>query len=317
LNIYTNKKKTIFRWFVLPWIIGLILIFLAVGLVTDMDKNLKPFVALDNVSSEELYQLDLKRSYAEGVKLDENLPLYTEGTDNSVGILLIHGFTGSPYEMHELSAYLNSLGYSTYSVRLPGSGTTPENLNEFSYADWYESLKFGYFALKNSCNQVYVAGQSLGGLLASAVGYYNEVSGIIMLNPAFKIKDWRFQFIPLMQLFNSISKKSDFDANYAGYFYDVWPLKGMYQLYLTQKYVKKKLHDYDSPVLLVQAIEDEVVDYKGVLRYFENIKAKDKKKVLVEGKEDMHVLTLSKNSKQQFVFEAISNWIKEKSNVQR
>ncbi|MEC9492607.1 alpha/beta hydrolase [Flexistipes sp.] len=317
MNIYTNKKKTIFRWFILPWIIGLLLIFLAVGLVTDMDKKLKPFVALDNVSSEELYQLDLKRSYAEGVRLDENLPLYTEGTDNSVGILLIHGFTGSPYEMHELSAYLNSLGYTTYSVRLPGSGTTPENLNEFSYADWYESLKFGYFALKNSCNQVYVAGQSLGGLLASAVGYYNEVSGIIMLNPAFKIKDWRFQFIPLMQLFNSISKKSDFDANYAGYFYDVWPLKGMYQLYLTQKYVKKKLHDYDSPVLLVQAIEDEVVDYKGVLRYFEKIKAKDKKKILVEGKEDMHVLTLNKNSKQQFVFEAISNWIKEKSNVQR
>lgn len=317
MSIYTNKKKTIFRWFVLPWIIGFLLIILVLGLVTGMGEKLEPFVALDDVSSDELYQLDLKRSYSEGVKLDENLPLYMKGNDNSVGILLIHGFTGSPYEMHELSGYLNEFGYSTYSVRLPGSGTTPENLNEFAYADWYESLKFGYYTLKNSCNQVFVIGQSLGGLLASAVGYYNEVSGIIMLNPALKIKDWRFRFVPLMQLFNNIYKKSDFDANYAGYFYDVWPLKGMYQLYLTQKYVKKKLYVYDSPIFLVQAKEDEVVDYKGVLRYFEKIKAKDKKKFLVEGKEDMHVLTLSKNSKQQLVFNAISNWIKEKSNVRQ
>lgn len=317
MSIYTNKKKTILRWFVIPWVIGLVLVFFVLNLVTGMGDKLKPFVALNEVSADELYQLDLKRSYSEGVDLNENLPLYTKGKDASVGVLLIHGFTGSPYETLDLAGYLNNFGYSTYSVRLPGSGSYPENLNKFSYNDWYESLKFGYYALKNSCDNVFVVGQSLGGLLASSVGYYNDVSGIAMLNPAIDIKDWRFQFIPVMKLVSDMYKKSDFDANYAGFFYDVWPLKGMYQLYLVQKYVKKNLHEFSAPVLLVQAKDDEVVDSRGVLRYFDKIKAEDKKKILVEGKEDMHVLTLSKNSKQQQVFKSISNWIKEKSNVRQ
>jgi len=315
LNWYSHKKKTIFKWFVLPWIVAFFVIAISINLLNVSGEGLKPFVSLSEVSPDELYELDVKRSISEGVSKDENMPLFSD-MKSDTGILLIHGFTGTPYEMQNLSSFLNEKGYSTYSVRLPGSGTNIENMNRFEYKDWYDSLKYGYFALKNSCENVYIVGQSLGGLLASVTGYYNDVKGIALLNPAIRIKDWKFRFVPVVQLFKNEYRKEDFDESRKDYYYDAWPVKGMYQLYLLQKYIINNIYEYNSHLLLVQAKNDDTVDYRGVLRYFEKLDAISKKRILISDEDVSHVLTLDDNPKRGFVFEAISNWIRETNNAQ-
>ncbi|MCE7861299.1 MAG: carboxylesterase, partial [Chloroflexi bacterium CFX2] len=47
---------------------------------------------------------------------------------NRTGILLIHGFTGTPKEMRWMGDYLNEFGYSCLGIRLAGHATTPEDM---------------------------------------------------------------------------------------------------------------------------------------------------------------------------------------------
>ncbi len=314
MKCHSHRKRTIIRWFVFPWIVGFFVVAITINLLNVSGDKLKPFVSLTDVSPDELYELDLKRSISEGVSVNENMPLFSD-MKSDTGVLLIHGFTGTPYEMLKLSSFLNEKGYSTYSVRLPGSGTNIDNMNKFTYRDWYDSLKYGYFALKNSCENVYIVGQSLGGLLAFVVGHYNDVKGIVLLNPGIKVKNWRFRFVPLVQLFKSEYKKEDFDESMKDYYYAAWPVKGMYQLYLLQKYVRNNIYEFNSHLLLIQAKNDDVVDYESVLRYFDNVNALSKKQILIPDEDVPHVLTLDDNPKRAFVFEAISNWIREIKDV--
>ena len=54
----------------------------------------------------------------------------------SVGILLIHGFTGSTTEMRLVGEYLNQHDITVSAPCLPGHGTTIEDLNQRQWSDW-------------------------------------------------------------------------------------------------------------------------------------------------------------------------------------
>ena len=98
-----------------------------------------------------------------------------EGTNNK-GVLLIHGYTGTPAEMRLLGDHLHQEGYTVLGVLLPGHGTKPENLNETKWQDWYAAAEEGFKRLEESCSEVMVAGLSMGGLLAIKVAAELPVS---------------------------------------------------------------------------------------------------------------------------------------------
>ncbi len=126
--------------------------------------ELAPFTDLTEVDDVELLDLDFKKAESEKVKLETNYPTFTKGGDD-VGILIIHGFTGSPLEMQPIADHLiQQGGFTTYQVRTAGHGSIPENLNVTTYKDWYESARYGYFMLKRNCKKVFVmGGESMGG----------------------------------------------------------------------------------------------------------------------------------------------------------
>ena len=87
--------------------------------------------------------------------------------NNDAGVLLVHGYTGSPAEMRLLGNYLNEKGgYTVLGVRLAGHGTTVEELEQTVWQDWYKAVDEGVKELHKTCDHIYVAGQSMGGLLA-------------------------------------------------------------------------------------------------------------------------------------------------------
>jgi carboxylesterase len=61
-------------------------------------------------------------------------PFLLEG--GSTGILLIHGFTGSPPEMLLVGDYLNERDLTVSGPLLPGHGTTVEDLDTRTWEDW-------------------------------------------------------------------------------------------------------------------------------------------------------------------------------------
>ena len=86
--------------------------------------------------------------------------------DDTIAVLLVHGFTGTPYEMRFLGERLADAGFHSRGVRLPGHGTTTQDLDRTTWEDWARAVEQGFDELLQTFPKVAVVGQSLGGLLA-------------------------------------------------------------------------------------------------------------------------------------------------------
>jgi carboxylesterase len=91
-------------------------------------------------------------------------PFDLEGDDR--GVLCVHGFTGTPFEMRFLGERLHRAGFTVRGVQLPGHGTSVDDLDRTTWYDWSSAVEAEIDDLVRRCRRVAVVGQSLGGLLA-------------------------------------------------------------------------------------------------------------------------------------------------------
>lgn len=82
------------------------------------------------------------------------------------GVVCVHGFTGTPFEVRFLGDRLHRAGFSVRGLRLPGHGTSVEDLDRTTWTDWAGAVDDAIDDLRRRCRKVLVVGQSLGGLLA-------------------------------------------------------------------------------------------------------------------------------------------------------
>ncbi len=87
------------------------------------------------------------------------------GGPASHGVLCIHGFTSTPFEVRYLGERLASRGYRVVGPVLAGHGTSPNELDRTTWHHWYASVEAAFDRLKGQCERVAVVGESLGGLL--------------------------------------------------------------------------------------------------------------------------------------------------------
>ena len=112
---------------------------------------------------------------------------------SGVSALLVHGLTGTPYEMRYLGERLSAAGVRVFAVRLAGHGGTPEELGATSHHHWYESVVDGCERLRAYGDPIVVVGLSAGGVLAArlALDQGEVLSGVVMLAPAFFLPFWQ------------------------------------------------------------------------------------------------------------------------------
>lgn len=81
-------------------------------------------------------------------------------------MVLLHGFTGTPWEVGYLGVQLGAAGYTVRAPRLPGHGTSLEDLDRTTWLDWTAAAERALDHVAQGCKRVALVGQSLGGLLA-------------------------------------------------------------------------------------------------------------------------------------------------------
>jgi carboxylesterase len=86
--------------------------------------------------------------------------------DDDTGVVLVHGFTGSPWEVRYLGEQLQRGGFTVSAPLLPGHGTSVADLDTTTWQDWIGHTSRSIDALAARCRRVVVVGQSLGGLIA-------------------------------------------------------------------------------------------------------------------------------------------------------
>lgn len=101
-----------------------------------------------------------------------------------IGCLLIHGFTGSPFEVEPLGQSLKERTDWKIAVpTLPGHGEEL-SLKGIKYNQWINHAETELKALLKECDSVYVIGFSMGGLIASYLASKYPVDKLVLLSAA-------------------------------------------------------------------------------------------------------------------------------------
>jgi len=101
-------------------------------------------------------------------------------------VLVLHGFTGDPSSVRGLGEALAAAGHAVELPRLPGHGTTVEDMVPTRWADWSAEAEAALERLeaRSEVEQVVVAGLSMGGTLSLWLAErHPEVAGLVLVNP--------------------------------------------------------------------------------------------------------------------------------------
>ena len=179
------------------------------------------------------------------------------------GILLVHGYTATTAEVRPLAQALHARGYTVSGPVLPGHNANPEDINKYRWRDWVAVVEDAYQDLFAHCDQIFLGGESTGGLLALYLApQHPEISGLLTYAPALKLRFKPFDqlklrlaapFIPYLP-----KTGGEDDLPWKGY--TVNPLKGVIQLLNLQKQVLHNLNQIRRPILIVQGKLDTTVD---------------------------------------------------------
>lgn len=117
-------------------------------------------------------------------------------------VLLVHGFTGTPFEMRYLGGRLARAGFHAVGVRLPGSGTDPYALERARATDWINEVRAALLRLDPSPQGVHLVGLSMGALIAAilAADHPGRVASLTMCAPALRLSAGRSLLMGLTRL---------------------------------------------------------------------------------------------------------------------
>ena len=112
------------------------------------------------------------------------------GATKEIGILLVHGFTGSPSSMRPWAEFMHQQGYTVRVPLLPGHGTKPEDLNQVKWQEWPAKVTYELRELQKTCDTIFLVGLSMGGATVLNVAESNNdaLAGLILVNPMIYVK---------------------------------------------------------------------------------------------------------------------------------
>lgn len=206
------------------------------------------------------------------------------------GILLCHGFNGTPQSVEGLCRKFAHEGYTVFAPRLNGHGTSPFDMEACMYAEWIQNLEEGYRRLKKVCSKVYAAGQSMGGALTLQLASRNPVDGIILINTALSVPCYEPYQDAVSPRFIDEGKPDIKRQDVEEIAYKEVPLKGIHQLQHLMKKTKSILKSVTCPVLLFHSAEDHVVPTICSDEIFHSISSSMKKYIRLQ--DSYHVATM-------------------------
>jgi carboxylesterase len=228
-------------------------------------------------------------------------PIFYEGGET--GVLLLHGFTGTPEAMRYLAETLNKAGFTVSVPLLAGHGTHYQHLEQTSWQEWYHSAEEAFHSLRSYCRHVMVAGLSMGGLLSAHLAFHHRhtirAMGLMatpLFLDSFVIKGlfpaiWN---TPLRRIYKYQPKYgtsiNDPRARRRYQTYDKIPVASVAMLLDLQKIVRQELKHLTLPTIVIHSMLDETVPY-GNLDYIKAILASDDVKT-VQLKKSNHIITV-------------------------
>jgi carboxylesterase len=207
------------------------------------------------------------------------------------------------------------------TVRCPllsGHGTSWQDLKTVRWRDWVADAEAAYAEIRRCCDHVFVAGLSLGSLLALWLGAEHPVaSGLIAMAPAVKL---RTRLVPLSlglrYLITLAPQGSAGDADLGDpeglertWSYDEMPMWSVGEAYLLQRRVRRMLSKVDQPILVFGGELDDRVPPEAATLLLDSVSSRDRTHILLEN--SGHNILI--DGERELVWERSYTWMMERA----
>ena len=237
---------------------------------------------------------------------------FFHGDVKKSAVLLVQGFAGNTAELLPLGKFLADKGYTVLAPRLPGHGTTVEDMIRTNAEDWLDAVRDGYAVLVGFAQDIAVVGASMGGSLALLLAAEKRVKGAVTLAaPIFIAPEQGIDALPPREMLSP----SDFTPEIkrdlpnvppaANLVYDKIPLLSVYDLLEVVERTKKCLPQITAPALIVHGKADTMSAVESAQYIGDHIGSSRKEVDLIEGAG--HLLTLVEG--REAVFEKIASFL--------
>jgi len=231
---------------------------------------------------------------------------YLDGND--IGIVLSHGFIGTPQSVRDVAEALNRKGFSVVAPRLKGHGTHQEEMETCTHADWYHSYSNACRFLKKRGKRIFLMGQSMGGTLTlKFAAAHQDIEGIITINAALTLPSLEYlqndpapRFIP--EGAPDIKKEGVHEITY-----EEAPVASIRELQKLMKEVPSMLHRIRVPALCIKSSVDHVVPPENTSFIYQSISSAYKKTVTLAN--SYHVATMDHDARR--IVEEAAGFIEE------
>ena len=217
-----------------------------------------------------------------------------------VGVVLSHGFTGSPQSLRPWAEHLAAAGLTVRLPRLPGHGTRWQDLNDTRWPDWYGEVERAFDDLRGRCRTVFGMGLSMGGTLVLRLAEQRpaEVAGLVLVNPSLgtERKDVKYA-LPLLHRVVPALAGIGSDIRKPGVTelaYGRTPLRAMHSVSRLWPLVVADLGRLTAPVLLYRSRVDHVVEPLSGRLLREGASSTEVTEVILE--DSYHVATLDNDA---------------------
>jgi carboxylesterase len=241
----------------------------------------------------------------------EGFALPGSGADGRTGVLLVHGFTGNPSSLRPWGEHLAAAGFAVRAPRLPGHGTSWQDCNSTTEADWLAAVHRAFDELAAEVDDVVVAGLSMGGTLAIRLAEQrpDDLAGLVLVNPSLLTERFDAKLLPLIArlapswapIANDIKKPGVTEMAYAR-----MPTRAMLRLRALWQVTRADLARITAPVLVFRSVEDHVVEPASTAALLAGISSTDVTEVLLE--DSYHVATLDNDAER--IFAGSAAWIR-------
>lgn len=228
-----------------------------------------------------------------------------------VGVLLVHGFTGSPQSMRPWADHLAEAGLTVSLPLLPGHGTRWQDLQLTRWEDWYAEADRAFRELSEECEQVFICALSMGGSLALrlAAEYGPKVAGLVLVNPSVRSDNPATLLLPVLRhlvpslpgVANDIAREGMVELGY-----DRVPLHAVWSLSRLWKTVQAGMDRVSQPLLLLHSPQDHVVSPANSQLVLARVSSTDVQELLLE--RSFHVATLDHDA--ELIFGASLDFIR-------
>ena len=201
------------------------------------------------------------------------------------GVLMIHGFTGGPFEVAPFRQYLRS--HTNWKIVVPvlaGHELDPE-IKEASAESWIMSAEIELQKLLKKVDEVIIVGFSMGGLIAMYLSLRYPIKKLVLLSAAAKYISPRI-LVEDARIMMKFSRRRNYPADSFYHLYNYklthTPISAALEFLRVVRLVRPYHSNVKTPVCIVQGKQDGIVPAMTAELLYEQLGSKEKHLVYSE-----------------------------------